>query len=500
MTVKICFNNQTHRISKHPVDFASLIQKVVEIFGNQLPQSWNLQYLDSDDDKIMLNSQEDYKALLEEEIGNSSKSVRIFIEALGENQSNADLSAMIESQKKVEAEIAVVEKPAVVLEDVGSTFILEAKEDLVKNEEVVQSQEEKVILEPVVEEQPQVQEEKVIIEPVVEEQSQVEAEVKPEPEPETEKKEVPLIQKLFAKKAEKVKAKIAKIISPEQLQKIQQKKQRHEEKKQKIQQLLAEKQAKKKNEFRDAVTEIILEQLPIIASLTKDLIQDNKIAPQPQKEAPKVEESAPVHRCVKCDGCGVFPIVGIRYKCYVCPNFDHCEKCEATKEHDHPFIKFKQPQGKWGNGIRSRAPCFGRMPENQTEVKAVPLGPFKIVKCFPQPSQPVILQPEVKLEEVFEPVIVEKVEEVAIEDIKPEPEEIKKEEEVVIEEVKPEPEEIKKEEEVVQEKKEYDAKVVEKAQKLKEVFADLDLENVMEFISQVPDMSLEELVECYKQF
>jgi len=492
MTVKICFNNQTHRISKHPADFASLLQKVVEIFGNQLPQNWTLQYLDSDDDKVMLSSQEDYKALLEEEIGTSSKSVKIFIETLGENQSNADLSAMIESQKKVEAE-----KPVAILEDVGSTFILEAKEDLVKNEEIaqvqgqvqVQDQEEKVILEPVVEEQPQVQEEEnLIVEPVVEEQPQI------QPEPETEKKEIPLLEKIFAKKAKKVQAKIAKILSPEQLEKIQQRKQRHEEKKQKFQQLLAEKQAKKKNELRDAVTEIILEQLPIIASLTKDLIQDNKAAPKPQEQqAPKVEESAPVHRCVKCDGCGVFPIVGIRYKCYVCPNFDFCEKCEVNKEHDHPFIKFKQPQGKWGHGIRGRVPCSGRMPEPQPEVKAVPL-PFKIIKCFNKPNEVVVPQPE-------EPV-VEKVEEVVIEEVKPEPEEIKKEEEVVIEEVKPEPEEIKKEEvvEILKEKKIYDVKVVEKAEKLKEMFADLDLENVLEFVSQVPDLSLEDLVDCYKQF
>ena len=73
MTIKICFNNQTHRISKHPTDFTALIQKVSEIFGNQLPQNWTLQYLDSDEDKIMLNSQEDYKTLLEEEMGASNK-------------------------------------------------------------------------------------------------------------------------------------------------------------------------------------------------------------------------------------------------------------------------------------------------------------------------------------------------------------------------------------------------------------------------------------------
>jgi hypothetical protein len=68
MTLKICFDNQTHKITKNPADYSILLKKVAEIFGNQLPQNWTLQYLDSDDDKIMLNSQEDYKTLLEEEI------------------------------------------------------------------------------------------------------------------------------------------------------------------------------------------------------------------------------------------------------------------------------------------------------------------------------------------------------------------------------------------------------------------------------------------------
>ena len=45
----------------------------------------------------------------------------------------------------------------------------------------------------------------------------------------------------------------------------------------------------------------------------------------------------------KCKGCGVFPIIGIRYRCTVCNEFDYCEKCEKEKgsSHDHPFIKYR---------------------------------------------------------------------------------------------------------------------------------------------------------------
>jgi len=383
MALKICFDNQTHRIANHPVDFISLLQKIIEIFGNQLPQHWTLQYLDCDDDKVMLSSQEDYKALLEEEIGTSSKSVKIFIETLSENQSNASLSSVIESFKK---EDAVVEKPVA---------ILQAKEDVV-------------------------QEQIVIPEPIVE-------------------------------------------------------------------------QAETKNkEFRDAVIKIILEQLPVIASFTKDLLQEKKPVSEPEEQAPIVENTS-VHRNVECDGCGVHPMVGIRYKCHTCSNFDYCEKCEATKEHPHPFVKLKKPEpaDEAPQYIRGKGPFFGR--------GFPPLGNGLVYQPNRRSQPEAQPQAEVKPEE---PVVVvdTKVQEIVVEEVKPEPEEIKKEE-VVIEEIKPESEEIKKEEvqEVIKEKKEYDAKTVEKAGKLKEMFADLDLENVLEFISQVPDMSLEELIDCYKQ-
>eukprot|EP01006_Ploeotia_vitrea_P054482 TRINITY_DN67890_c0_g1_i1.p2 TRINITY_DN67890_c0_g1~~TRINITY_DN67890_c0_g1_i1.p2 ORF type:complete len:116 (-),score=2.85 TRINITY_DN67890_c0_g1_i1:431-778(-) len=50
------------------------------------------------------------------------------------------------------------------------------------------------------------------------------------------------------------------------------------------------------------------------------------------------------HPHVICDGCNTNPIVGNRYKCSVCPDFDYCEKCEAEKEHSHPFLKIKKPE------------------------------------------------------------------------------------------------------------------------------------------------------------
>ncbi len=42
-----------------------------------------------------------------------------------------------------------------------------------------------------------------------------------------------------------------------------------------------------------------------------------------------------VHANVRCDLCNAFPVLGARYKCSVCPDFDMCEACEA-KDNQHP--------------------------------------------------------------------------------------------------------------------------------------------------------------------
>ncbi|KAJ2342026.1 hypothetical protein GGH92_005555 [Coemansia sp. RSA 2673] len=53
--------------------------------------------------------------------------------------------------------------------------------------------------------------------------------------------------------------------------------------------------------------------------------------------------SVVVHPNVVCDACN-FPIVGVRYKCGNCPDFDLCEGCESTVKHDenHLFIKMRK--------------------------------------------------------------------------------------------------------------------------------------------------------------
>ena len=52
-----------------------------------------------------------------------------------------------------------------------------------------------------------------------------------------------------------------------------------------------------------------------------------------------------IHKNINCDGCGMKPIVGVRYKCKVCKNFDFCQNCfDLYKEkHGHEFEKIEVP-------------------------------------------------------------------------------------------------------------------------------------------------------------
>ena len=44
-----------------------------------------------------------------------------------------------------------------------------------------------------------------------------------------------------------------------------------------------------------------------------------------------------------CDGCDVKPIMGLRYKCTICKDYDLCETCEAKQFHNHFFLKIRDP-------------------------------------------------------------------------------------------------------------------------------------------------------------
>jgi len=65
-----------------------------------------------------------------------------------------------------------------------------------------------------------------------------------------------------------------------------------------------------------------------------------------QCKEPSGEMGGAIHGSVSCDGCGAFPIVGTRYTCSVCPDYDLCSSCEDKGVHpaQHPLIKHRLAQ------------------------------------------------------------------------------------------------------------------------------------------------------------
>jgi hypothetical protein len=62
----------------------------------------------------------------------------------------------------------------------------------------------------------------------------------------------------------------------------------------------------------------------------------------------KNENNNEIHVGIKCQKCLMNPIIGIRYKCLYCKDYNLCEKCERknckTKEHPHIFLKYIQKE------------------------------------------------------------------------------------------------------------------------------------------------------------
>merc|ERR1711933_107154 len=67
---------------------------------------------------------------------------------------------------------------------------------------------------------------------------------------------------------------------------------------------------------------------------------------QKEEEIMEQEEEEEV---VECDLCGQYPIIGDRYKCTICSDWDCCSECEP--KHDHPLIKFKKSSKNRQNAV-----------------------------------------------------------------------------------------------------------------------------------------------------
>jgi len=81
MAVKIYFNDLIHRISGLPTSFDLLIALITSLFSTSLPQSWSLQYLDQDGEKVSITDKTDYESIIEIESQSPASTFKIYIVA-----------------------------------------------------------------------------------------------------------------------------------------------------------------------------------------------------------------------------------------------------------------------------------------------------------------------------------------------------------------------------------------------------------------------------------
>ena len=80
-----------------------------------------------------------------------------------------------------------------------------------------------------------------------------------------------------------------------------------------------------------------------------------------------------IHSNVKCELCLQQPIVGIRYKCSVCPNYNLCEACEEKnyelKTHPHDFIRMRDPAIEKAKIVPQNSEGYQLIPSDSSNLK-----------------------------------------------------------------------------------------------------------------------------------
>lgn len=79
-----------------------------------------------------------------------------------------------------------------------------------------------------------------------------------------------------------------------------------------------------------------------------------------------------VHPNVICDGCNG-PVVGTRYKCSVCPDYDLCSVCEGKGLHQgHTKLAFPSPFGHLSEVSRPSGQAWGGLRVAGTLTRSLP--------------------------------------------------------------------------------------------------------------------------------
>ena len=327
MLIKLCYNNETHLISKVPKSFQDLLSLISASFQDKLPVSIDIHYTDSDGDKVMIACDQDLEAMFAIE-GHSDHTLKIQISA-----------------SKIQEYVPSLENSNIIIE----------KEKCNVNEMT-----EKLIDLKVSDPKPSVTVKN--FEPF--------KEVKEQPkEPFVSKKEIGAVCRkclgsgFNIKKNKQCKKCEGKGVAKEEncrkcngtgfnAKKGKPCKRCDGKGKRLFRCKSKEWKEKRMSKLKSLIDEQVnisidrlREELNLKKSREEFLQQKPNIEPETRK---KVHQEGPtsvaIHEQYTCDGCGVHPILGTRYKCSVCRNFDYCEACEANIEHEHAFLKIRHPK------------------------------------------------------------------------------------------------------------------------------------------------------------
>ena len=309
-SLKFCFQNEIHKCSKLPIDFKALVESIQTVFKGHLISSFELQYEDSDGDRIMLSNQEDFESLLQSEL--NSKSVKIFITPTNKNGSVLNHSIVNESQ--------LIKEEFKESQPVDSYYIIDTTPKKLNESQKMEIKQEQKITDNEIKE--------VEIKEEVPEFIELDNYIIEAP------KEI--VEKPIEILEQSNKNIQTQILNTKELSHIEENISNNESL-----HLSSTQELKIKELIKQLLNEVLSEKLP---EITQSILLNSQIhqqQPKENKQETKELKNQKHHNIVICDGCGVSPIVGIRYKCSICPNYDYCENCEATKKHAHPFLKIK---------------------------------------------------------------------------------------------------------------------------------------------------------------
>lgn len=172
----------------------------------------------------------------------------------------------------------------------------------------------------------------------------------------------------------------------------QAKPQQVEEKKQQA----APKQADQQQQASNAFGISNLEQGDVVVDITEALkngVLDNVLSSLKADPSKIGQQFQAIHHRVTCDGCGMKPIVGPRYNCNDCDDFDFCHNCHETSNKNglhhakHTFKVIPYPKDmQYRNIVTHVIYEDDSKPQATTQQAPAPAAPA------PQPSVPVVQQ------------------------------------------------------------------------------------------------------------